>query len=56
MTHTNVLPFDAPADAPSADLDSVGGKGLSFARMTAAGFPAPRRLCGHDSRIPAIRF
>ena len=27
MTHAHVLPFDAPADAASADLDSVGGKG-----------------------------
>ena len=41
MTHAHVLPFDAPADAASADLDSVGGKGLSLARLTAAGFAVP---------------
>ena len=41
MTHTPVLLFAAPADAPSADLDTVGGKGLSLARLTAAGFPVP---------------
>ena len=41
MTHAHVLPFYAPADAASADLDSVGGKGLSLARLTAAGFAVP---------------
>ena len=32
MTHTHILPFTAPEGAPAADLDTVGGKGLSLAR------------------------
>ena len=40
-TNTHVLPFDASSDETSADLDTVGGKGLSLVRTTAAGFPVP---------------
>ena len=32
MTHTHILPFTAPEGAPAAELDTVGGKGLSLAR------------------------
>ena len=41
MTHTHILPFTAPEGAPAADLDTVGGKGLSLARLTAVGFAVP---------------
>ena len=29
MTRTHILPFTAPERAPAAELDTVGGKGLS---------------------------
>ena len=35
MTHTHISPFTAVEGAPTADLDTVGGKGLSLARLTA---------------------
>ena len=41
MTPTHILPFKALDDAPAADLDTVGGKGQSLARLTAAGFAVP---------------
>ena len=41
MTRTHILPFTAPERAPAAELDTVGGKGLSLARLTAAGFAVP---------------
>jgi pyruvate,water dikinase len=41
MSSTHVLPFAVQDNALAADLDTVGGKGLSLARMTAAGFPVP---------------
>ena len=41
MNNTHVCPFTDPDNALVADLDTVGGKGLSLARMTAAGFPVP---------------
>ena len=34
---TSTLPFNTTA----ATLETVGGKGLSLTRMTAAGFPVP---------------
>ena len=37
-TATHVLPFDA---AKTVDLDTLGGKGLSLARMAIAGLPVP---------------
>ena len=40
MSIAQVLPF-AAADETQADLDTVGGKGQSLARMTAAGFAVP---------------
>ncbi len=36
-----VLPFAAGKDATAADLETLGGKALSLAKMTAAGFPVP---------------
>ena len=39
MSSTQVYPFPDSDNALAADLDTVGGKGLSLARMTAAGFP-----------------
>ena len=41
MSSTHVCPFADPDNALAADLDTVGGKGLSLASMTAAGFPVP---------------
>ena len=41
MNNTHVCPFAVQDNALAADLDTVGGKGLSLARMTAAGFPVP---------------
>lgn len=41
MTQSHMLPFTAPEGAPAAELDTVGGKGLSLARLTAAGFAVP---------------
>ena len=41
MNNTHVCPFADPDNALAADLDTVGGKGLSLASMTAAGFPVP---------------
>ena len=41
MTQSHILPFTAPEGAPAAELDTVGGKGLSLARLTAAGFAVP---------------
>ena len=40
-THTRVHPFDGPGDETPADIDALGGKGLSLARMARAGFPVP---------------
>ena len=34
-------PFILPLDDPRADLDTVGGKGMSLARMLGAGLPVP---------------
>ncbi len=42
MSDTFVLPFEANSDQARADLDTVGGKGQSLARMTVAGFAVPR--------------
>ena len=39
-TATHILPFDAANDT-TVDFDTLGGKGLSLARMATAGFPAP---------------
>ncbi|MDE0422440.1 MAG: PEP-utilizing enzyme [Gammaproteobacteria bacterium] len=39
-TATHVLPFDAASDK-TVDLDTLGGKGLSLARMATAGLPVP---------------
>ncbi len=41
MSNTQVYPFAVPDNTLVVDLDTVGGKGLSLARMTAAGFPVP---------------
>ena len=41
MTQTHIFPFTVPEGAPAAELDTVGGKGLSLARLTAAGFAVP---------------
>ena len=41
MSSTHVYPFAVQDNALAADLDTVGGKGLSLASMTAAGFPVP---------------
>ena len=41
MNNTHVCPFAVQDNALAADLDTVGGKGLSLASMTAAGFPVP---------------
>ena len=41
MNNTHVCPFTDPDNALAADLDTVGGKGLSLASMTAAGFAVP---------------
>ena len=41
MSSTQVSPFTDQDNALVADLDTVGGKGLSLASMTAAGFPVP---------------
>ncbi|MDP7464691.1 MAG: PEP/pyruvate-binding domain-containing protein, partial [SAR324 cluster bacterium] len=41
MNNTRVYPFAVQDNALAADLDTVGGKGLSLARMTATGFPVP---------------
>ena len=41
MSSTHVCPFADPDNALAADLDTVGGKGLSLASMTAAGFAVP---------------
>lgn len=40
-TATHVLPFDAASDETPVDLDTLGGKGLSLARMATAGLPVP---------------
>ena len=40
MSIAQVLPF-ATADETQADLDTVGGKGQSLARLTAAAFAVP---------------
>lgn len=39
---THVSPLDASGDETPADIDALGGKGLSLARMGRAGFPVPR--------------
>ena len=41
MSSTHVYPFTDQDNALAADLDTVGGKGLSLASMTAAGFAVP---------------
>jgi phosphohistidine swiveling domain-containing protein len=41
MNNTHVCPFTDQDNALAADLDTVGGKGLSLASMTAAGFAVP---------------
>ena len=41
MSSTQVYPFAVLDNALVVDPDTVGGKGLSLARMTAAGFPVP---------------
>ncbi len=41
MSSTQVFPFADPDNTLAADLDTVGGKGLSLASMTAAGFAVP---------------
>ena len=41
MSSTQVYPFAILDNALVVDLDTVGGKGLSLARMTAAGFSVP---------------
>lgn len=41
MTQSHILPFTAPEGAPAAELDTVGGKGLSLAWLPAAGFAVP---------------
>lgn len=40
-TRAHVHPFDASGDGMPADIDALGGKGLSLARMARAGFPVP---------------
>ena len=39
--HNHVLAFDASGEHTAADIDTVGGKGLSLARMASAGLPVP---------------
>ena len=41
MSSTHVDSFADPDNTLAADPDTVGGKGLSLASMTAAGFPVP---------------
>jgi phosphohistidine swiveling domain-containing protein len=41
MSSTHVYSFAVQDNTLAADLDTVGGKGLSLASMTAAGFPVP---------------
>ncbi|MCY3621058.1 MAG: hypothetical protein OXH68_05015, partial [Gammaproteobacteria bacterium] len=40
-TTTHVHPFDGSGDETLADIDTLGGKGLSLARMASAGWPVP---------------
>ena len=40
-TPAYVYPFDASSDETPADIDTLGGKGLSLVRMVRAGFPVP---------------
>ena len=41
MSSTHIYPFVVQDTALAADLDTMGGKGLSLARMMAAEFPVP---------------
>lgn len=40
-TRAHLHPFDASGDEMPADIDALGGKGLSLARMARAGLPVP---------------
>ena len=52
MSNTQVYPFEVPDNTLVVDLDTVGGKGLSLSRMTAAGFPV---LAGFTVTTAAYR-